>query len=74
MQRQILLRSRWYNDYRDRLGHVRCSKIEDELKKFRSELVEHGHLWKEGRKTAKGSLHPNTIQEIVRESPNYRVE
>lgn len=63
--RQTLLRSRWANYYRDRLGSFRCSAIEDELKKLRDELLKHGKPWKEGVKTSKGKLHPDTIDEIV---------
>jgi len=65
IERQILLRSRWANYYRDRLGAHRCSAIETELKKLRDDLVKHGKPWKEGIKTSKGKLHPNTIDEIV---------
>jgi integrase len=76
-ERQVLLRSRWHNYYRDRLGSVRCSRIEDELKKFRTELLKHGKPWKEGVKTATGSLQPNTIQEIVdtaQRAVNYAIK
>ena len=65
IERQILLRSRWNNYYRDRLGLHRCSNTESELKKFRDELVKHGKPWKEGVKTSSGTLHPDTIDEIV---------
>lgn len=32
---------------------------------MRDELLKHGRPWKEGVKTSKGKLHPNTIDEIV---------